>query len=105
MVLKCKNTSLLELLESRAGGSMPEVSIPPWALTPIPSRTFLIEPLEKKRKREKKGKEVAEEGEIPPSKDPEPHRGAKITKVTQRRNTVEDSGAKVLPDHCTRVPV
>jgi len=55
MVLQRKNTNLLELLESHAGWSMLEVSIPPRAPTPIPCCTTLAKPLEKKRKREKKG--------------------------------------------------
>ena len=87
MVLQRKNTNLLELLESHTGWSTLEVSIPPQAPTPIPCCTTPAKPLKKKRKREKKGKEVAEEGEIPPTKDPELQKGAKTTKGAQRRNT------------------
>ena len=72
MVLQCKkNTSLLELLESHTGGYTPEVAIQPRPPTPLPTHTSLFEQLEKKRKREKKGKEVSEKGEIAP-KDLEP---------------------------------
>lgn len=55
MVLQRKNTSLLELLESHAIGSTPEVVVQPRAPTPLPTRTSPTESLEKKRKREKKG--------------------------------------------------
>lgn len=80
MVLQCKNTSLLELLESHAGGSTPKVAVHTWPTTPLPFYTSSAEPLEEKRKREKKGKEVFEKGEIPPPKDPEPQKGTKAAK-------------------------
>ena len=67
-----KNTNLLKLLESHAGGSTPEVFVQPQPPTPLPTSTSLAEQLEKKRKREKKGKEVSEEGKLTPSKDVEP---------------------------------
>ena len=64
MVLQRKNTSLLELLESQAGGSMPEVAIQPRPPTPLPTCTSFVEPPKKKRMREKKGKETSEEDEV-----------------------------------------
>ena len=64
-----KNTSLLELLELHSGGSTPEVAIQTWLLTPFPTYTSLPEQADKKRKRDKKGKEVSEEGEVVPSKE------------------------------------
>jgi len=73
MVLRRKkNTSLLELLESHIGRSIPEVAVQPQPLTPLPICTSPSDQLEKKRKKEKKGKEISEEGEIVPFKDPEP---------------------------------
>lgn len=65
---------------------------------PLPSRTSPIELLEKKRKRDKKGKETLEEGEIQPTKDQEPSKGAKAVKGLYRRSTIKGSGAKVVPD-------
>ena len=72
IVLQHKNTSLLELLESHARGSTLEVAVHPRPPTPFPSCTSPAKPLEKKRKREEKGKETSEEGEVPPPKDLEP---------------------------------
>lgn len=67
-----KNTSLLELLESHARGSTPKVVVQPRLPTPLPTHTSLSEQPEKKRKREKNGKEIYEEGEVAPPKDIEP---------------------------------
>ena len=64
-----KDTNLLKLLESHAGGSTPEVAIQPRPPTPLPTHTFPSEQPEKKRKRDRKGKEITEEGEVVPSKD------------------------------------
>ena len=64
-----KDTSLLKFLESHAGGSTPEVAIQPRPPTPLPTHTFPSEQPEKKRKRDRKGKEITEEGEVVPSKD------------------------------------
>lgn len=72
MVLQRKNTSLLELLESHAGGSTHEVTVQTQPQTPLPTRTSLIEPLEKKRKRDKKGKKASKEGEVALFKEPKP---------------------------------
>ena len=85
MVHQRKNTSLLKQLESCAGGSTPEVAIQSQPPTPLPTRTSPTEPLKKKWKREKKGKEASEEGEVAPSKDLKPQKGEKITKGPQRR--------------------
>lgn len=67
-----KDTNLLELLESHAGGSTPEVAIQPRPPTPLPTHASPSEQPEKKRKRDRKGKEVTREGEVVPSKDLEP---------------------------------
>ena len=81
MVLQRKNTSLLALLESHAGGTTLKVNVNPRPPTPLSSQASLVEPLEKKRKRDKKaGKEMSNEGKIQPSKDQEPLKGAKIAK-------------------------
>lgn len=80
MDLQQKKTSLLELLESHAGGTTPKVVVNPRPPTPLPSRTSHTEPLEKKRKKDKKGKETSEEGKIQPTKDQEPLKGAKAAK-------------------------
>lgn len=73
MVLQCrKDTNLLELLESHAGGSTPEVAIQPRPPTPLPTHGSPSEQPEKKRKKDRKGKEVTGEGEVVPSKDFEP---------------------------------
>ena len=73
MVLQRKSkTSLLELFESHAGGLVPEVAIQIRPPTPLPAHTSQPKPVDKKRKRDKNGKDVAEEGEVIPSKESEP---------------------------------
>lgn len=73
MVLQCKQkTSLLKLLESHAGGSTPKVSIQTRPSTPLLVHTSPSELADRKRKWDKKGKEVSEEGEVIPSKELEP---------------------------------
>lgn len=72
MVLQRKNISLLEPLESHVRGSTHEIEVHPRPPTPLHSHTSLTEPPKKKRKRGKKGKEVPEEGKIPPTRGPEP---------------------------------
>ena len=90
MVLQRKlKTSLLELLESHAGGFVPEVAIQTRPPTPLLVHTSPFEPVDKKRKRDKKGKEVAKEGEVIPFKDLEPQKGAKIAKGAQRKSSGE----------------
>ena len=69
MVLQCKNTSLLELLESHARGSTLEEAVQPCPPNPLPTHISYAKPLEKKWKIEKKGKETFKEGEVPLSKD------------------------------------
>lgn len=105
MVLQHKNTNLLELLESHTGGSTLEVAVHPQPVTPLTSRTSPAEALEKKWKRDKKGKEASEEGTIPPSKDPKPQKGTKVAKGSQRRNTEKILGTKIVLDRHNRVPI
>lgn len=103
MVLQRKNTNLLKLLESHTGGSTPEVAVHPRPLTPLPSLTSLVEPPETKRNRQKKGKKTSEEGKVPPPKDLEPQKGAKITKGPQRRTTAKGLSIEMVSDRHTRV--
>lgn len=104
MVLHRKNTSLLELLESHDRGTTPNVAINPQPLTPLLSRTSPIEPLKKKRKRDKKGKAAPKEGKIQPTMDWEPSKGAKATKGPKMRSTAKGFGAEVVPNRHIRVP-
>lgn len=46
-----------------------------------------------------------EEGEVQPSKDQEPPKGAKVTKGQQRRSSTEGSRIRVALDRCTKVPI
>ena len=73
MVLQRKTkTSLLELLKSYAEGSIPKVAIQTLPPTPLPLHTSPSELADKKRKQDKKGKKVVEEGEVIPFKELEP---------------------------------
>ena len=67
-----KKTSLLELLESHTGGFTLDIAIQTQPPTPLPVHTFSPKQANKKRKMDKKGKDVAEEGEVVPSKENEP---------------------------------
>lgn len=53
-----KNTSLLELLETHVGGFTPKVAIQTRPLTPLLAHTSFFEPADKRRKWDKKDKEV-----------------------------------------------
>lgn len=46
----------------------------------MPTHTSPLELVDKKRKWDRKGKDVVEEGEIVPSKELEPYKGSKIVK-------------------------
>ena len=73
MVLQRKSkTSLLELLESHVEGTVPKVAVQTRPLTPLPTQTSQPNPTDKKRKQDRKCKEVGEEGEVIPSKEPKP---------------------------------
>lgn len=68
IVLQRRTPNILALLESHAKSATLEVAVDPKPPTPHPSRAFLIKLGEKIRKRDKRpGKEVFEEGEIPPT--------------------------------------
>ena len=105
VVLQRKTPNLLALLESHVEGTTPEVAVNPCPPTPLPPWVSPAEPLEKKRKRDKKaGNETSKEGEVQPSKDQEPPKGSKVAKGQQRRSFVEGSGLEVTPDCCPKVP-
>jgi len=73
MVLQRKpKMSLLELLKSHAGRSMPEVAVQTRPSTPLPVHTPSFEPAEKKIKWDRRSKDVVEEGEVFPFKELEP---------------------------------
>lgn len=58
--------SILELLESHAGGSVPEVAVQTKPPTSLLAHTSQPDPAEEKRKQDRKGKDVVEEGEVIP---------------------------------------
>ena len=104
MVLQHKSkTSLLKLLESHAGGLVPNVAIQTHPPTPLPAHTSQPKLVDKKSKRDKKGKDVAEEGEVISSKDPEPQRGVKVAKTTQTRSSSEGAIVDRGHDHHPKV--
>lgn len=72
---------MLELLESHAEGSMPEVAIQTKPPTPFPTHTFEPNPANKKRKWDQKGKDIVEEGKVIPFKEP-----AKMAKGAQKKS-------------------
>ena len=73
MVLQRKTrSSLLDLLESHTGGNVPEKAIQPKPPTPPSGQVPQVDPLNKKRKRNQKAKEVMEEGRGFLSKEVEP---------------------------------
>ena len=83
MVLQRKTrTSLLDLLESHVGGNMLEKAIQA-KLSILPfTQVPQLDPAEKKRKRDEKGKEVMEERKNLPPKEAKPQRGGKHARVT-----------------------
>ena len=106
MVLQMKpKIGLLELLESHAGGFVLEVSIQTQPSTPLLVHTSPSELVDKKRKHDKKGKEVAEEGKVIPSKDLEPQKGAKIAKGAQRKSSGEGTILERVPDCRPRIQI
>jgi len=91
-------------MESQAGGKAPEVA----GQAKHPSLPTLhkpqLEPADKKRKREQKGKEVMEEGRGVPPKEIEPQRGAKVAKTTQMRSSSDGAPGDKGRDLHTKVP-
>lgn len=58
--------SILEIFESHAGGSVPEVAVQTKPPTSLPAHTSQPDSTEEKRKQDRKGKDVVEEGEVIP---------------------------------------
>lgn len=48
---------------------------------------------------------MSKEGEVKPSKDPKPPKGAKVAKRQQRRSSTKGSRTRVTPDCHTKVPI
>ena len=76
----------------------------PWPPTPFPTHTSPPEQVDKKRKRDRKGKGVFKDGEVVPSKVLEPQKGAKITKGAQRKTSIEGMDAEVVVERRPKVP-
>ena len=96
--------SILEIMESQAGGKAPEVvsqgKHPSLSIPHDPQP----EPVDKKRKREQKGKDMMEEGRGVPPKENEPQRGVKVAKTTQMRSSRDGVPGDRRHDLHTRVP-
>ena len=104
MVLQRKSkTSLLELLESHVGGTVLEVAIQTRPPTPLPAHCSQPNPADNKRKRDRKGKDIVEEGDVIPSKELEPQKSAKVVKVAQTRSLSEGAIVERGHDRCPRV--
>lgn len=84
MVLQHKaKTNLHDLIESQARSTMPEVVIQAKPLTSLFAQTSQPDPVDNKRKWDKKGKDVVDEEEqVIPSKEHEPQKGVKIARIT-----------------------
>ena len=96
--------SLLEMMESQARNKALEAAsqakLPP---LPTPYDTQQ-EAVDKKRKRETKGKEMIKEGRDVSSKETEPQRGAKAARTNQRRSQTEVARGDKGRDLRTKVP-
>ena len=76
---------LQELLESQLGRDAPDKATQTKLPTPPPTQTLRADLADHKRKREEKGKEVAEIGRTLPSHEVEPQKGAKQPRGLQTR--------------------
>ena len=86
MVIEKRLPDLLSLLESHARTTAPKAPIVPKPLTLIPSTPEQTEPVDKKRKREKKGgKGPIKEGEVQEEALPKPTKVARMTQAQQRK--------------------
>lgn len=81
------------------------MAIQPRPPTPLLAHISLFDPADKKRKRDKKGKKVLEEGEVIPKKDLEPQKGAKIAKRAQRKSSTEGMITEMAFDRRPKVPI
>ena len=78
-------STLQELLKSQPGENAPGKVAQTRLPTPLPTQPLQLEPVDLKRKREQKGKEVMEWGKTHPSQEGEAQRGAKQARVGQTR--------------------
>ena len=91
MVLQRKTiTSLLDLLESHAGGNVPEKVVQAKIPTLPPTQVSQPDPTDKKRKRDQKGKKVVEERRNLPSKEAKPKEGANMPGSCKRDPPVRE---------------
>ena len=105
MVLQHKmRTSLLDLLESHAGGNVPKKVVQVKLPTLPPTQVLQLDPANKKRKRDQKGKEVVEERKNLPPKEVGPHKGGEHARVMQTRSSSEGAIVYRRGDHQTEVP-
>ena len=79
--------SLLDLLESHAGRNALEKAVQLKPATLPSTQVSQIDPADKKRKWDQKGKEVMEERRNLPSKEAEAQRGGKQAKAMQIRSS------------------
>ena len=56
-------------------------------------------------KRDRKGKDVVEEGEVIPSKELEPQKGAKIDKGAPKKSSSKGAIIEKVPNRCPRVQI
>ena len=105
MVLQ-RNTrsSLLEIMESQAGGKASKVVGQAKHPFLSPPQDTQPEPVDKKKKWEQKGKGVMEEGRGVPPKEIEPQRRDKAAKTTQIRSFNEGAPRDRGLDLRTKVP-
>ena len=82
---------------------MPEVAIQTKPPTPLPAHSSQPNLADKKRKQDRKGKDIVEEGEVVPSKEPEPQKEAKVVKVAQTRFSSKGAIVERGHDRCPRV--
>lgn len=97
-----QRSTLQELLESQPGRDalekLAQTKLPP----PPPVSTYRVDPINHKKKREEKGKEVMEMGKNVPPKEVEPQRGAKQQRGLQTRSATE---AERRGDHEAVAPI
>lgn len=84
MGIQCKpRAGLLDVMESQAGGKVPEKTTQAKLPPPPPTQPLHPDPVDCKRKRDKKSHDVVEGGKGPLSKEVETKKKAKQTRVTQ----------------------
>lgn len=102
MVIEKKMSGLPSLLESHARDATPKIVVLPRPLTPVPHLPTQTEPVDKKRKRDKKGgKGSAKEGEIQEETPLEQTKDAKVTQSQQRKG---EETSEIVPKSRSCVP-